>query len=147
MIIIIIHRILNINNTPNEATKTKYQADLANINKMKVTNKTIKSEFEPMDNVRIKITDGFRKGTEPRYSDKIYTVIEVNGKRITLDNDKTYLESDLIKTIIDDTTPNVINVLNKRNKQKKILNKESLEEGNILAPGTKRKITKNKKYD
>lgn len=133
--------------TPNDATNEKYQADIAIINRMKVTNKKIKSEFEPMDNVRIRIKDGFRKGSEPRYSDKIYSVIEVNGKRVTLDNDKTYLESDLIKTIIDDTTPNVINVLNKKNKQKKLLNRESLEEGNILAPGTKRKITKNKKYD
>lgn len=130
--------------TPNEATKEKYQADIADINKMKVVNKTVSSQFKPNDKVRIRITDGFRKGSEPRYSDKIFEVVAVNGKRITLDNDKTFVESDLVKTIIDDTQPNIINVLNKKNKTQRLLDRESLEEGNIL--NSKRIITRNKKY-
>ena len=39
----------------------------------------------------------------------------VNGKRITLDNDKTFLESDLIKTLIENTDGNIIDKTNRDN--------------------------------
>ncbi len=75
----------------------------------------IKSAFSEGDRVRIKINDIFKKGSEPRYSNKIYIVESVNGKRITLNNDKTYLESNLIKTLIENTDGNIINETNREN--------------------------------
>ena len=69
----------------------------------------MKSQYKEGDKVRIRIKETFRKGSEPRYSDKVYKVEHVNGKRVTLDNEKTYFESDLIKTIFESSEPNTIN--------------------------------------
>ena len=66
------------------------------INSYKAKKLKVKSEFKEGDKVRVRIKETFRKGSEPRFSDKVYIVESVNGLRITLDNDKTYLESNLI---------------------------------------------------
>ncbi len=49
------------------------------------------------DSVRIKITDGFQKGTDPRYGGKVHIVKEIYGKNVILDNDKKYVRSQLLK--------------------------------------------------
>lgn len=128
--------------TPNEATHPIYQADIAIINKNKSTNTKIKSDFVNGDNVRIRLNKTFRKGTEPRYTDKIYIVTSVNGKRITLDNDKTYIESDLIKTILQNTTEeptNIINKVNKENSTQRKIKKAGVDSNNIIASRTRSK--------
>ena len=120
------------NLTPNEATLEKYQSDLAMINGYKSKKIKIKSTFIEGDRVRIKIKDIFKKGSEPRYGNKIYIVDSVNGKRITLDNNKTYLESDLIKTLIENTDNNIINETNRENSFNRNLQKGGLSMDNVL---------------
>ena len=44
------------------------------------------------DSVRIKIADGFLKGTDPRYGGKVHIVKEIYGKNVILDNDKNMLD-------------------------------------------------------
>ena len=120
------------NLTPNEATLEKYQSDLAIINSFKSKKIKIKSTFIEGDRVRLKIKDIFKKGSEPRYGNKIYIVDSVNGKRITLDNNKTYLESDLIKILIENTDNNIINETNRENSFNRNLQKGGLSMDNVL---------------
>jgi ribosomal protein L21E len=127
------------NLTPNEATLEKYQSDLGMINGYKSKKIKIKSAFSEGDRVRIKINDIFKKGSEPRYSNKIYIVESVNGKRITLNNDKTYLESNLIKTLIENTDGNIINDTNRENSAIRNLQKEGLNMDNVLVEKRKTK--------
>ena len=56
--------------TPNDATDPKYQADLGMINSHKAKKIQVKSLFKEGDNVRIRIKETFRKGSEPKYSIK-----------------------------------------------------------------------------
>ena len=63
------------------------------------------------DSVRIKISNGFLKGTDPRYGGKVHTVKEIYGKNLILDNDKKYVRSQLLKVpanSISDERPNII---------------------------------------
>ena len=63
----------------------------------------------------------------------------VNGKRITLNNDKTYLESNLIKTLIESTDGNIINETNRENSAIRNLQKEGLNMDNVLVEKRKQK--------
>ncbi len=85
------------NLSPNEATLEKYQSDLATINGYKSRMVKVKSAFSEGDRVRIRIKDIFKKGSEPRYGNKIYIVESVNGKRISLDYDKHFLNQIYLK--------------------------------------------------
>jgi hypothetical protein len=127
------------NLTPKEATDPQYQADLGMINSYKAKKIKVKSQFKEGDNVRIRIKETFRKGSEPRYSDKVYIVESVNGIRITLDNDKTYLESDIIKTAFESSEPNVINKNNKENSISRTLKKDGIDTNNIITHQRRRK--------
>ena len=63
------------------------------------------------DSVRIKITDGFQKGTDPRYGGKVHIVKEIYGKNVILDNDKKYVRSQLLKVPANSESvekPNII---------------------------------------
>lgn len=118
--------------TPNEATLEQYHYDIAAINIAKAENTILESSFSVNDNVRLRLKSSFKKGSEPRYSDKIYKVTQVNGKRVTLDNDKSYVESDLVKTYNNNTEVNIVNKINKENSAKRRFNKEGLDAANIL---------------
>jgi len=63
------------------------------------------------DSVRIKISDGFLKGTDPRYSGKVYKVKEIYGKNLILDNDKKYIRAQLLQVpanSVSNERPNII---------------------------------------
>ena len=93
------------------------------INSYKAKKLKVKSDFKEGDKVWVKIKEKFRKGSEPRFSDKVYIVESVNGLRITLDNDKTYLESNLIKTDLEKDEANIINKTIKENSISRTLKK------------------------
>jgi hypothetical protein len=135
------------NISPNDATKQEYQADIGALNSFKAKKQSVESSFNIGDNVRIRIDTLFRKGSEPRYTDKIYNVTDVNGKRITLNDGKTYLESFLVKTILTDNDvnqPNVIQQVNKENSIQRKIKKSGVNTENII--DTKRTKVKNNKY-
>ena len=76
------------------------------------------------DSVRLKLSDGFAKGTDPRYSGKVHKVKEIYGKNIMLDNDKKYVRPQLLKVpenSISDDRPNVIQKAKKDRKVSQFL--------------------------
>ena len=48
---------------------------------------SFKNPFEIGDNVRVEIP-GLQKKSEGKYSDEIYTIIDVRGKRVVLNDNK-----------------------------------------------------------
>ncbi len=49
------------------------------------------------DHVRVSEANYFKKGTEPRWSDEVYTFQDVKGLSVTLSNDKAYKRDQLLK--------------------------------------------------
>ena len=85
----------------------------------------------------------FRKGTDARYTDEVYTVIKVRSNTITLNNDGVYKRSSLL--IVPKTTKtdekNVIVKVNKQNKIDRTLKAEGVDLANILEnPRTRKKL-------
>ena len=92
------------------------------------------SDIDVNDKVRIKIKGTFRKGTEARYSDEVYTVKKVRGNSITLNNDEVHKRSSLLivpKTTVSDEK-NVIVKVNRSNQIDRNINKEGIDVSNIL---------------
>ena len=119
--------------TPNMATLPLYHESIALLNRAKRTNKKIKSEFSEGENVRIRFNKIFKKGTEPKFSDKTYKVISSNGLRVTLSNDKTYHEADVIKTnFTTDETPNIIETTNKMKRTERRLKNVGIKQSNAI---------------
>lgn len=81
------------------------------INSIKSDSNASISDIVIGDLVRIRLTDGFRKGTDPRFSDKVHSVIEVYGRNIILDNKKKYIRANLLKVPVGSLSvekPNII---------------------------------------
>ena len=133
--------------TPTQAMTEEYHHLIASINHDKIkkfVKQNHKSEFEIGDKVRRRIKEQFRKGSEPKYSDKVYDVINVNGRRVTLSNDKTYVESDLVKAV-NYVENNPITKAKKENKIDRLIKKAGVTESNIIER-EKRVKKPNKKY-
>jgi hypothetical protein len=119
---------------PNDAFLEKNHRKIYDINYEKSLYNNGKSDIEVNDKVRIKLTGTFRKGTEAKYTDDVYTVKKVNGKSITLDNDEVYKRTSLL--IVPKSTKtdekNVIVKVNKQNKVDRALKGEGVDLENIL---------------
>lgn len=105
--------------TPNEAsdpTNTEAILDI-NINKNQ-KNKTV-SDIKPDDKVRIRISGSFKKGTEPKWSDAVYSVVKVSGATIRLDNETRHKRNDLLQ-VPENSESSGVNVIVKRNNNNKI---------------------------
>jgi hypothetical protein len=130
--------------TPNDVLyKQAAQIEVLHIN-MDKNKKNIQlhkkgSDLTSGDHVRVSEANFFKKGTEPRWSDEVYTVQDVKGLSVTLDNDKAYKRDKLLKipkatikttkTIV--STPNVVKVATKQHKQDLILKAEDIKSDNI----------------
>jgi hypothetical protein len=125
---------------PNEAFLQKHFKTIYNINHEKSLYNISISDIDVNDKVRIKIKGQFRKGTEARYTDEVYTVKKVRGNAVTLDNDEVYKRSSLLivpKTTVSDEQ-NVIVKVNKQNKINRNIDKEGLDVANIVLDKRKR---------
>jgi hypothetical protein len=132
--------------TPNMATLPLYHEAISMLNHAKRTNKKIISDFLPGTKVRKRIKKTFRKGTEPKFSDKVYTVTASNGLRVTLSNGKTYHEADVIKTNFNtEETPNIIETTNKKNRTERRLKNVGIVQSNVRT-NEKRARRPNPKY-
>ena len=72
------------------------------------------------DSVRIKISDGFLKGTDPRYGGKVHTVKEIYGKNMILDNDKKYIRAQLLQVSANSVSREGPNIIQKAKTEKKV---------------------------
>jgi hypothetical protein len=126
--------------SPNEAFSEKNFEKIYNINYEKSLFNISISDIDVNDKVRIKIKGQFRKGTEARYTDEVYTVKKVKGNAVNLDNDEVYKRSSLLivpKTTVSDEQ-NVIVKVNKQNKINRNIDKEGLDVANIVLDKRKR---------
>ena len=110
------------------------------------------SNFVSGDHVRVREANIFKKGTESRWSDEIYTVEGVKGLSVTLTNDKVYkwdqilnFSKDKIKITHTTVKPNVIKTATKQRKQDIILKSEDIKEENIRT--SKRQLVANKQFN
>ncbi len=55
------------------------------------------SDLSVGDHMRVSEANYFKKGTEQRCTDEIYTVEEIKGMSITLNDDKVYKRDKLLK--------------------------------------------------
>jgi hypothetical protein len=119
---------------PNEAFLKKNLKKIYNINYEKSLFNISVSDIDVNDKVRIKLKGKFRKGTDARYTDEVYTVTKVRGNSITLDDDKVYKRSSLL--IVPPTTvsneKNVIVRVQRQNKIERNINKEGIDVANIV---------------
>ena len=109
------------------------------------------SDLKIDDKVRVKISGMFTKGTEPKWSDDFYTVKKVNGTTITLNNDKRYKRTNLLK-IPKNTevgiTKNIVKEVTRENKGRQIRKREDIVENNIIGEEKQRRtIKKPSRYD
>jgi hypothetical protein len=119
---------------PNEAFLKKNLKKIYNINYEKSLFNISVSDIDVNDKVRIKLKGKFRKGTDARYTDEVYTVTKVRGNSITLDDDKVYKRSSLL--IVPPTTvsneKNVIVRVQRQNKIDRNIQQEGLDVANIV---------------
>ena len=141
--------------TPNDVLyKQAAQIEVLHIN-MDKNKKNIQlhkkgSDLTSGDHVRVSEANFFKKGTEPRWSDDVYTVQDVKGLSVTLDNDKAYKRDKLLKipkntvknTKVAPSAPNVVKVATKQHKQHLTLKAEDIKADNIQS--TKRDRVANK---
>ena len=114
-------------------------------------NAQINNDLVVGDHVRVSVATYFKKGTEDRWSDEIYTDEGVKGMSVTLSDDKTYKRDKLLKIPKDtikitdtshNTKPNVIKQATKERKREILHKQVGVDEANIV--NTKRA---NKKRD
>ena len=91
------------------------------INCIKSDSNAAASDLAIGDLVRIRISDGFRKGTDPRFSDKVHTVIEIYGKNIILDNKKKYIRANLLKVPAGSLSVEKPNIIQKAKTSRKVV--------------------------
>ena len=96
-------------------------------------NKTI-SDLNIGDNVRIKISGIFTKGTEPRWSDETYSVKKIQGTTITLNDDTKFKRNNLIKVAeVDNSNKiNIIKIATRTHKIAQQNKRDDLNESNII---------------
>jgi hypothetical protein len=130
---------------PNDAFLKKNLKKIYNINYEKSLFNISVSDIDVNDKVRIKLKGKFRKGTDARYTDDVYTVTKVRGNSITLDDDKVYKRSSLL--IVPPTTvsneKNVIVRVQRQNKIDRNINKEGIDVANIVLNKRRRDILLN----
>jgi hypothetical protein len=99
---------------PREAEKHK--EEILQLNLEKNLNKTV-SDLHAGDKVRkFLITNAkIEKGTDPRYSDKVFTVVSTHGQTIKLDDNTTLRRERLLK-VPNDTVSSEPNVIAKEKK-------------------------------
>ena len=93
---------------------------IVDMNFYKSRQNTTSSDLIIGDSVRIKIADGFLKGTDPRYGGKVHIVKEIYGKNVILDNDKKYVRSQLLKVPANSESEEKPNVIQKAKTDKKV---------------------------
>jgi hypothetical protein len=97
------------------------------------------TDLKAGDKVRIDVTAMFKKGSENRWSDKIYTVAAAMGKTVAL-TDGTMHKRDKVFLVPNHTEEatiekNVIKVATKQHKDKLQHKREGIKESNVIEGG------------
>ena len=125
--------------TPEQAIyDEKKRIHVLHLNMQKGEQNGFTTDLKAGDKVRIDDTHLFKKGSENRWSDKIYTVAAAMGKTVAL-TDGTMHKRDKVllvpHTTEEVTVKNVIKVATKQHKDKQQFKRESIEQSNIIEGG------------
>jgi len=110
--------------SPNDVESSDENIDLIqeiNVAKTSINQKIDKrnrTKFNIGDTVRIRKTGKFNKGTEAQFSTKKYKITKIDSKRITLDNNKTYIDHDILKVV--DNGEQDVDVIDEVNRQGRV---------------------------
>jgi len=131
--------------TPNEAINNdpKINQYLYLVNLMKAQQNNNASDLVIGDKVRIRIGNQFSKGTDPRYSGKIYSIKEIYGNNVLLDNNKKYIRIDLLKVPADSISnekPNIIQQAKTQHKVNQFLKSNDHTEKPLVAQLRRRQL-------
>ena len=85
--------------SPNDATTKKHYEHILDINVNKNIKNKIVSDLEVGDHVRKNLlyNNIFAKTTDQKWSGKVFKVVKVVGRSITLDDDSTFKRENLLK--------------------------------------------------
>lgn len=136
-----------MNLKPSKADLPENQPLLVEYNRLKSIKNNTVSDLSIGDKVRVYIKKSMEKGTEPQYSNEVYTVESIRGKTIILDNKEQKRRRDLLlvpNNTVGTNDKNIIRKATKNYKMEQQLNKESIDNNNIVQNKRNRKA--NKKY-
>ena len=112
--------ILNIK--PNKANLPENVPLLLEYNRLKSIKNNTVSDLAIGDRVRIYVKKSMEKGTEPQFSNEVFTVESIRGKTITLNNQQQKRRNDLL------LVPR--NTVGSNNKN--IMKRDDIDESNVL---------------
>ena len=123
-----------LNLTPNQAAMEKNNDFIYSLNLIKSKENRTISDLSIGDNVRIKISGIFTKGTEPRWSDEIYKVKKVQGTTITIDDDRKFKRTNLLKVaeVENNEKKNIIKTATRTHKITQQNKRDDINESNII---------------
>ena len=104
--------------------------------------KSVQSDLKKDDKVRVRDTAMFKKGTEARWTDEIFTVESTKGKSVTLTDGRSLKREDVLpipKHTIPITHINIVKLATKERKQVIQLNQEGVDQSNIINQPRQRK--------
>ena len=132
---------------PKDASKPENIPIIAEINHMKRLKNDTVTDLEIGDKVRINIKGQFDKGTEPQFSNKVYSVIKAVGQTIYLDNGEKKKRYKLLKVDKDakDIEKTIIKQAKQERKSKLIQKREDIKPDNVIREPRVRKA--NSKYN
>ena len=126
---------------PSQANTPENIYDIMELNMNKKNKKsTFKNPFSLGDKVRVEET-GFHKKSEGKFTKNIYSIIDISGKRVILDNGKVY-KYDMLTKIDASELPqekktDVLKKAKQDYKQELLLKRESQKEENIIDKKTR----------
>jgi len=134
--------VANYNNSPHSSLSNIAPNEVKNniplileLNKRKSLKNDNISDLKEGDKVRIIDRTFFQKGTEAKYSDKVFTVSKVNGKRIKLDNGVVKKRENLLLVPPDSVSnePSVIKKVNKENRIDRRKKQAGIADSNVIS--------------
>jgi len=124
---------------PNEANKPENIYKIMELNMEKKQAKTtFDNPFQEGDNVRVELS-GMHKKSEGKFSNEIYKVVEVRGKRVLL-NDGKVRKYDMLSKVLhvpEVQKPDVIRKAKEDYEQEKLLKREDQKQENIRETRTR----------
>ena len=121
--------------TPNDAiTDTKKRTHVMQLNILKARSNGFVTDLTPGDKVRIKDTALFKKGTESRWTDDVFTVESASGKTVILTDGQRVKRDSVLKVPPNtvSTPKNVIAIATKQRKDTLSLRRDNIDQANVL---------------
>ena len=118
---------------PNEAHEPDNIALISDLNYLKNLKNDTVSDLQIGDKVRVNIKGHFDKGSEPQFSNEVYTVQKVRGNTIYIDGDVKKKRNKLLKVDKNskNLNQNIIKIAKKTRKTELQNKREDIKEENI----------------